>query len=111
MINDQLIFLGACFADEIMSGTEIKQNDNGVSIQGKRTSEDLLALGNILHSSVFDVAGLGNGNLLMTLSVILLPSSAITSKVVSLTTVEADVAGGGSSGRWCRQTQHRLWWR
>jgi hypothetical protein len=32
MFNDQLTFLGACFADEIMSGTKIKQNDNMISI-------------------------------------------------------------------------------
>jgi hypothetical protein len=32
MFNDQLTFLDACFADEIMSSTGIKQNGNGVSI-------------------------------------------------------------------------------
>jgi hypothetical protein len=62
----------------------------------------LLALGDVLHSGVIDAAGLGNGNLLMTLSVVLLRSSAITSKVASLTIVEADVARGCSSSRW--------WW-
>jgi hypothetical protein len=59
--------------------------------------------GNILHGSVVDATGLGNGNLLMTLSVVPLWSSAIMSKVASSITVEADMAGGGSSIRWHRQ--------
>jgi hypothetical protein len=32
MFNNQLTFLGACFADEIISGTGIKQNDNRISV-------------------------------------------------------------------------------
>jgi hypothetical protein len=88
MFNDQLRFLGACFANEIMGGTGIKQNDNGLSIQGKRISRGLLTHGNILYGSVVDATGLGNGNLQRTLSVVLLRSSAITSKVASSTTVE-----------------------
>jgi hypothetical protein len=67
MFNDQLTFLGACFADEIMSGTGIKQNGNGVSIQGKRTSKYLLTLRNVLHSSVVDVTDLCNDHLLQTM--------------------------------------------
>jgi hypothetical protein len=110
MFNDQLAFSGACFTNEIISGTRIKQNDNGVPIQHKRTSEDLLFHRNILHGSVFDAIGLGNGNLLMTLSVVLLRSSTIMSKVASSTTVEADVVSGCSSGRWHRQAQYRWWW-
>jgi hypothetical protein len=58
-----------------------------------------LALEDVLYSGVVDTTGLGNGNLLMTLSALLLQSSAIMSKVASSTTVEADMAGGCSSGR------------
>jgi hypothetical protein len=64
--DSQLTVLGACLTDEIMSGARIKQNDDGVFVQRKHTGEDLLALGNILHSSIVDTASLCNGNLLMT---------------------------------------------
>jgi hypothetical protein len=32
MLNDQLTLMGAYFADEIMSGTRIKKNDDRISI-------------------------------------------------------------------------------
>jgi hypothetical protein len=59
--------LGACLTDEIMSGTGIKKNDNGVSVQGEHTGEDLLALGNIFHGCIVDAAGLRNRHLLRTM--------------------------------------------
>jgi hypothetical protein len=62
----QLTVLGACLTDEIMSGTRIKQNDDGVFVQTKHIGEDLLALGIILHGSVVDAASLRNDNLLIT---------------------------------------------
>jgi hypothetical protein len=37
-----------------------------MSVQRKRTHEDLLTLGNVLHCGVVDVAGLRNGHLLWT---------------------------------------------
>jgi hypothetical protein len=94
-----------------MSGAGIKKNDDGVSVQGKYTSEDLLALGNILHCSVVDATGLCNSNLLMTTwrmvdvaqSSALLQSGALLGEVASLTIVETDIAGGGPSGRRRRQ--------
>jgi hypothetical protein len=95
-----------------MSGTGIKKNNDGVSIQGKHTSEDLLTLGNILHGSVLGMTGVCNSNLLITtwrmvgvaLSSALLQSGALPGEVASLTTVEADITrgGGGPSGEWCR---------
>jgi hypothetical protein len=47
-----------------MSGAGIKNNDNGVSIQGEQTSEDLLALGNIFHGRIVVAVGLCNHHLL-----------------------------------------------
>jgi hypothetical protein len=61
--DGQLTTLGACLTDEIMSGTEIKKNDNGVSIQGEHTGEDLLALGNIFQGCIVDATGLHNCHL------------------------------------------------
>jgi hypothetical protein len=58
--------LGACLTDEVVSGIRIKKNDNGVSVQGEHTSEDLLALRNIFQGRVVDVAGHGNGHFLRT---------------------------------------------
>jgi hypothetical protein len=37
-----------------MSGTKIKNNDNGVSVQGEHTGEDLLTLGNIFHGCIVE---------------------------------------------------------
>jgi hypothetical protein len=88
------MFLGAFFTDEIMTSSRIKQDDNGMSIQGKHTCDDLLALRNILHSCIVGVTSLDDGNLLPTLRVVLLWRSAITGKVASPTTVELDVAKG-----------------
>jgi hypothetical protein len=48
MLNTQVMLLSASSYDKVMSGTRIKQNDNGTSMQGEHTGEDLLALGNIL---------------------------------------------------------------
>jgi hypothetical protein len=106
--DSQPVVLGACLTNEIMSGAGIKKNDNGVSVQGKHTSEDLLTLGNILHGSVVDMIGLCNDHLLRTtwrlsdvaLSSILLRRGALSSEVARVTTVEAGVARGGSNGRW-----------
>jgi hypothetical protein len=97
-----------------MSGAGIKKNDNGVSVQGEHTSEDLLALGNIFHGRIVDATSLCNDHLLwtmwqvsdMALSSILLRCGALSSEVARATIVEASVARGGSSGRWCRQAQH-----
>jgi hypothetical protein len=107
--DSQLSVLGACLTDEIMNGARMKQNDNGVPVQGKHTGEDMLALRNILHGSVVDIAGLCNDNLMtmwrvsdVALSDILLWHGALSSEVVRATTVEARVAGGGSNSRWCR---------
>jgi hypothetical protein len=66
ILHGYLGFLGACSADEIMIGSQIKQNDSRVPIQRKHTREDLLTLGNILHGGVVDVAGLSNNHLLRT---------------------------------------------
>jgi hypothetical protein len=66
MLNGQLMFLGACFTDEIMTSFQLKQDDDRMPMQRKRTHEDLLALGNILHGSVFDAVGLRHGHLLRT---------------------------------------------
>jgi hypothetical protein len=60
------MFLGACFTDEVMTSSGIKQNNSRMSVQGKRTHEDLLALRNIFHGGVVDADGLGNGHLLRT---------------------------------------------
>jgi hypothetical protein len=38
--NCQLMSLSACLANEIMSGSSIKYNDNWVTIEGKGTRED-----------------------------------------------------------------------
>jgi hypothetical protein len=77
----------------------------------------LLALGNILHGCVVDVAGLCNGHLQWTmwrmgdvaLRGILLRRGALSSEVARATTIEAGVAEGDPSGWWCRQAHHR--WR
>jgi hypothetical protein len=60
------MFLGACFTDEIMTSSQIKQDDNRMSIQKKYTREDLLTLRNILHGSVVDAVGLHHDYLLRT---------------------------------------------
>jgi hypothetical protein len=65
----------------------------------------LLALRNILHGSIFDVTGLGNGNLLLTmrriidvaLSGVLLQIGALPGEVASMTAFETDIARGGSN--------------
>jgi hypothetical protein len=72
-----------------MSGTGIKNNDNGVSVQGEHTNDDLLALGNIFHGHIVVAAGLCNRHLLwitwwvgdVALSDILLWLGALLSKV------------------------------
>jgi hypothetical protein len=69
----------------------------------------LLALRNVLHGGVVDASSPGGDNLLrtmwrmtdMALSGVLLWSGALLGEVANTTTVEADVAGGGSNGRWC----------
>jgi hypothetical protein len=48
MLNTQVMLLSASSTDKVMSGTRIKQNDNGMSVQGIHIDEDLLALRNIL---------------------------------------------------------------
>jgi hypothetical protein len=111
--------LGACLTDEVVSGTEIKKNNNGVSVQGERTSEDLLAFRNIFEGSVVDATGLHNSHLLrtmwwmgdMALRGSLLWRGALSSKMDRATTIEAGVAGGDSSGQWCRQAYHKRRWR
>jgi hypothetical protein len=106
MLNIQLMLLSASSTYEIMSGTGIKHNDNGASVQGEHTSEDLLTLRNILQGGVVDAASLGNGHLLGTtwwmgdvaMCGILLWHSALSSEVARATTVEASVVGGSPSG-------------
>jgi hypothetical protein len=44
------------------------------------------------------------------LSGVLLWSGAFSCEVACMTTVEADVAEGGSSGQWRRHAQHMRWW-
>jgi hypothetical protein len=74
--------------------------------QRKHTHEYLLALGNVFHSGVVDAAGLCNSHLRRTtwwmsdvaLSGILLRCGALSSEVARVTTIEAGVARGGSSG-------------
>jgi hypothetical protein len=113
------VFLGACSADEIMTGSRIKQDDSRMSVKRKRTHEDLLTLENILHGSVVDATGFCNGHLLWTTwrmgdvaqSGILLRRGALPSKVARTTIIEAGVAGGGPSDRWCRQAHHKRRWR
>jgi hypothetical protein len=88
-------------------------------VQRKRTREDLLALRNVFHGGVVDAAGLRNIHLLRTtwwmgnvaLRGSLLQRGALSSEVARMTTFEAGVAGGGSSGLWCRQAHHRQRWR
>jgi hypothetical protein len=117
VLDGQLTFLNACLTNEVMSSTGIKQGGNRTSIQRKHTCEDLLALENVHHGGVVDVTGLHNGHLLWTawrmsdvaLSGILLQRGALPIEVARVTTVEVGVAGGSSSGRWCRQVKHR--WR
>jgi hypothetical protein len=60
------MLLSICLADEIMTSPRIKQDDSRMPIQRKRTHEYLLALRNVLHSGVVDVAGLCNSHLLGT---------------------------------------------
>jgi hypothetical protein len=110
ILNGQLMFLGACYSDEIMTSSRIKQDDNGMFVQRKCTYEDLLTLRNVLHGGVGDVTGLWDGRLLPTRCVALLWCGAVMSKVAGMTTVEAGV-GGSSHSRWCRQTWHMWWWR
>jgi hypothetical protein len=83
------MLLSASSTGEVMSGTRIKRNDNGVSVQGEHTREDLLALGNIFHGCIVDAVGLCNNHLLRTtwwmgdvaLSGILLQRGALSSEV------------------------------
>jgi hypothetical protein len=78
-------------------------------IQRKCTCEDLLALKKVFHGSVVDAVSLRNSHQLRTtwwmgdvaLRGNLLRRGALSSKVAQVTTVEAGVAGGGSSGQWC----------
>jgi hypothetical protein len=58
--------LSACLTDEIMSITEIEQNDSRISVYRNCTRKDLLANGNVLHGGVADVTGLCNSHLLWT---------------------------------------------
>jgi hypothetical protein len=67
MLNTQVMLLSASSTDKVMSGTRIKQNDNGTSVQGEHTNGDLLALRNILHGGVVDAASLGNNHCLGTM--------------------------------------------
>jgi hypothetical protein len=68
----------------------------------------------VFHSGVVDTAGLGNSHLLRTtwwmgdvaLSGVLLGRGALSREVVRVVTIEAGMAGGGSSGRWRRQARH-----
>jgi hypothetical protein len=70
----------------------------------------LLTLRNILHGSVVDTSRLGNDTLLCTtvwivdvaMSNVLPRSRAVLGEMARTTTIEADVAGGDSSGRWRR---------
>jgi hypothetical protein len=88
-------------------------------VQRKCTREDLLALWNVFHGGVVDVAGLRDSHLQRTtwwrgdlaLCGSLLRRGALSSEVAGATTVEAGVAGGGSSSRWCRQAHHWQRWR
>jgi hypothetical protein len=66
MLNTQVMLLSARSTDKVMSGTGIKQNDNGAFAQGEHTDEYLLTLGNILQGGVVDTAGLGNSHFLGT---------------------------------------------
>jgi hypothetical protein len=109
--DSQLTVLGACLTNEVLSGVGIKKNDNGVSVQGKHTNEDLLTLGNVFHGGVVDVTGLCNDHLLLTtwrvsdvaLSSVILRRGALSSEVARATTFKAGVAGGSSSNQWHRQ--------
>jgi hypothetical protein len=56
--DSQPTVLGACLTNEVMSGAWIKKKDNGVSVQEKHTSGDLLTLRNIFHGIVVDATGL-----------------------------------------------------
>jgi hypothetical protein len=119
MLNTHVMLLSASSTDKVVSGTRIKQNDNGTSVQGEHTSEDLLTLGNILQVGVVDAASLGNSYCLGTtgwrgdvaLRGSFIQRGALWSEVAQMTTVEACVAGGGSNGQWCQQAHHRRRWR
>jgi hypothetical protein len=118
MLNIQLMPLSTSSTDEVMSGTGIKQDNNGVSVWRKRTHRDLLALGNILYGCVVDAASPRNGHLWQTmwrmgdvaLRGILLRRGTLLSEVARATIVEAGVTRGGPSGQWCRQVYHRWRW-
>jgi hypothetical protein len=119
MLNTQVVLLSASSTNKVMSGTRIKQNDNGTPVQGEHTGEDLLALGNILQGGVVDAASLGNNQCMGTtgwrgdvvLRGSLLRHGALSSEVAQMITVKACVAVGGSSSGWCRQAHHRRRWR
>jgi hypothetical protein len=110
VLNHQLMLLSACLTDEAMTSPRIKQDGSRMPVQGKRTREDLLALRNAIHGLVVDVAGLRDSHLWRTtwwrgdvaLRGSLLRRSALSSEVAGATTIEAGVARGSSSGRWCR---------
>jgi hypothetical protein len=113
------MLLSACLTDEVMTSLRIKQDGSRMAIQRKRTCEDLLALRNVFHGGVVYAAGLRDSHLQRTmwwrgnlaLCGSLLWHSALSSEVAGATTVEASVAEGGSSGRWCRQAHSRQRWR
>jgi hypothetical protein len=110
VLNHQLMLLSACLTDEAMTSPRIKQDGSRMPVQRKRTREDLLALRNVIHGLVVDAAGLHNSHLRRTtwwrgdvaLRGSLLRRSALSSEVAGATTIEAGVARGSSSGRWCR---------
>jgi hypothetical protein len=110
VLNHQLMLLSACLTDEVMTSPRIKQDGSGMHVQRKRTHEDVLTLRNVFHDGVVDAADLRDSHLLRTtwwrgdvaLRGSLLRRGALPSKVAGATTIEAGVAGGGSSGRWCR---------
>jgi hypothetical protein len=110
MFSDQLAFLRASFANEVISSTGNKENDVGVSVWGKCTREDLFALANISHGCVVHIISLGRDSLLLAMgwmvdvamSGVLLWSNALSGEVAHMITVEADGAEGGSSSQWCK---------
>jgi hypothetical protein len=83
------MLLSVYLADEIMTSPRIKQDDSRMPVQRKCTHVDLLALRNILHGCIVDVASLRNSHLRRTtwwmsdvaLSGILLWRGALSSEV------------------------------
>jgi hypothetical protein len=60
------MLLSTSSTEKVMSGIRIKQDDNGVSVQGEHISEDLLALRDIFQGGVVDAFDLRNSHLLRT---------------------------------------------